>query len=105
MEMGTPLKVISSKQMHDGRRVIKQGVWIADNGHKVTVTTNQNISSRGSIICNASHWARVTYLCECGNETHASGSAKKAELKNHDSWTTPAQIAHINAMLSELAGN
>jgi len=98
------IKVILDKQMHDGRRVIKERVWIASNGHKVTVTTNQNITSRGSIIGNSNHWSRVVYVCECGNETHTNGNPKKAILDSHNSWTTPAQIAHINSMLSKKAG-
>jgi hypothetical protein len=98
------ITTIVDKQMHDGRRLITERVWVASNGHKVTVKQNQNITSRGSIIGNSSHWSRVAYVCECGNELHTSGNPKKAALDSHDSWTTPAQIAHINKMLSEMAG-
>ena len=94
------IKVILDKQMHDGRRVIKERVWIASNGHKVTVTTNQNITSRGSIIGNSSHWSRVAYICECGNQTHTSGNPKKAILDSHDSWSTPADIEHLYKMIN-----
>jgi len=101
--MGTPLKVTFTKSTGNGKQVKKEGVWIADNGHAVKVTTLQNITSRCTWASRDAAYANVSYACECGSVKTYYGSAKKAHLSEHDSWFTPAQIAHLDAVINELA--
>jgi hypothetical protein len=100
--MGTPLKLIYSQSTGTGKKVKKEGVWIADNGHAIKVPTLQNITGRCTWASRDAAYANVAYACECGRTKTYHGSAKKAHLSDHDSWFTPEQIAHIDSMLNEL---
>jgi hypothetical protein len=95
------IKVTLDKQTHMGRLVQTERNWLAPNGHNVLVKTRQNITSRGSYFGNTMHYAHVEFYCECGRRANKNGSPKKSELLNHDSWLTPEQIAHIDAMINQ----
>jgi len=105
MITSTTLKVTSSQSTSNGKKVKKEAVWVADNNHAVKVTTLQNITGRCTWASRDAAYANVTYVCECGRTKTYRGNAKKAHLSDHNSWFTPEQIAHIDAMLNQMEAN
>lgn len=88
-------EVTRNEQTRFGRFVSTKRVWIAENGHNVTVTTDSCINSRATWSDRSNAYARVSYKCECGREFSTKGSPKKSTLAQHDSWYTKEEVAQI----------
>ncbi|CAB4214955.1 hypothetical protein UFOVP1616_12 [uncultured Caudovirales phage] len=96
------MEITYSKHSGRGEHRRTEREWVAPNGHKVLVKTDQMITCRETILGRLEGYARVYYICECGNHGFAEGSPKKAHLLEHDKWTTPASRAHLDKMFEQL---
>lgn len=95
------IQTLRDVQTKHGRLVATRRIWIASNGHKVTVETDACINSRSTYGDRLWAYSRVLYRCECGSQYQAPGTPKKAELANHDTWQTQAQIEQVAAVLQD----
>ena len=70
-------------------------VWIAPNGHKVDVFTDQNITGRSTWAERNNAFAVAHFNCECGRSMMVHGQPRKAQMNGHDQWTTEAERVNI----------
>jgi hypothetical protein len=95
------VQILRDVQTRNGRLVATRRIWVAANGHQVTVETDACVNSGSTYGDRQSKYARVAYHCECGREYQAPGTPKKAHLANHDAWFTQAQIEQVKAALRD----
>ena len=80
---------------------VQERIWLAHNGHKVTVVTRFVTHSQGTVMAKIANWCSTEYQCDCGFQTFHSGMPKKSTLLSHDTWTTPQQRAELDRILKQ----